>query len=275
MILHHTELSKLSLTTYPPLQYSDEYTFLPFKSNKQDILLQTPRLFVPFGIQENDNGKQFLMISFQNKTNDTHTLRFLNDLQSIYKQVYSKYKQDYIINSFLKTYGSQKETIMNMKFKEGSLIYDCQKQCRDEFPIYSYASFIVHLSGLWIYQDQMWFQWIVVQARLENDVCLSSYAFKDIPKVRSVPPPPPPPPPPSIDKYKKMISMGIPTQAVNHQKQIDRKASINSRMLQSVQLKKASPQTKQSREIPDGFQPPTLDTLQLALRKLRSIITEK
>ena len=52
-----------------------------------------------------------------------------------------------------------------------------------------------------------------------------------------------------------MISMGIPTQAVNHQKQIDRKASINSRMLQSVQLKKARPQTKQSREIPDGFQP--------------------
>ena len=34
-----------------------------------------------------------------------------------------------------------------------------------------------------------------------------------------------------------MISLGIPTAAVNHQKQLDLKANISSSMLQSVQLK--------------------------------------
>ena len=42
---------------------------------------------------------------------------------------------------------------------------------------------------------------------------------------------------PLPDKYKKMITMGIPTAAVNHQKQLDLKACINSDMLSSVQLK--------------------------------------
>ena len=61
----------------------------------------------------------------------------------------------------------------------------------------------------------------------------------------SIPVPPPlpkkssiPNAPPLPDKYKKMITMGIPTAAVNHQKQLDLKACINSDMLSSVQLKK-------------------------------------
>ena len=106
------------------------------------------------------------------------------------------------------------------------------------YPLYSYASFIIHLVGLWVSEDQVWFQWYALQSRVENNIQLTEYAFKDtilVPK--PIPPPPPPPPPFKKDKYKKMISLGIPTAAVNHQKQIDLKSNISSSMLQSVQLK--------------------------------------
>ena len=62
----YQSLQNLDITTYPPLIYSDDYTFLPFKCNKKDVLIQTPRLFAPFGIQTNENSKPYLMISFQN-----------------------------------------------------------------------------------------------------------------------------------------------------------------------------------------------------------------
>ena len=67
--------------------------------------------------------------------------------------------------------------------------------------------------------------------------------------------------------------MGIPSQAVKQQKQIDRKATINATMLQSVKLKKTLT-GKSSNQTDSGFEPPSLDTLQMALRKLRSIISD-
>lgn len=95
-----------------------------------------------------------------------------------------------------------------------------------------------------------------------------------LPPVTRRPPPPPPPPPPPVykDKYKKMISMGIPTAAVNQQQQIDAKASINPEMLLSVKLKKGMPNKGDIKSDMNGFEPPSLDSLQLALQKLRSII---
>ena len=70
-----------------------------------------------------------------------------------------------------------------------------------------------------------------------------------------------------------MISLGIPTAAVNHQKQIDLRSNISSDMLQSVQLKKPTQDKKELiKSDMNGFEPPSLDSLQQALQKLRRII---
>ena len=75
--------------------------------------------------------------------------------------------------------------------------------------------------GLWISDDQIWFQWYALQCRVENNVVLNEYAFIDTIKKPIPPPPPPPPPPPNFgkDKYKKMITSSIPT-ANNNQGEI-------------------------------------------------------
>ena len=196
------------------------------------------------------------------------------DLRFIFKLIHSHFKKTYQVNPFLKKYKG--ETIMNLKMKDKAPIYGSTRSLCEDLPIYSYASYIIQLAGIWISKDQVWFQWYTHQCRLENNISLSDYAFKDS-KIPIPPPPPPPPPPPlpNKDKYQKMIFMGIPTAAVNQQKQMDAKASINPEMLLSVTLKKGKSKKDIIKSDMNGFEPPSLDSLQVALQNLRNIITDK
>lgn len=275
MIIHHKEpIQNMKFIVKSPLQFSKEFSFVPiqFKGN-HECMFQTPKLYVPYGRQSVEGKKDYLMMSFQNKTNDLQTDKFLKDLQYIYDLVWYQYSDTHNVNPFIKTY--QDQPVMNIKLREGILVFDTMKQSLEDIPLYSYASFIIHLPGLWVSEDQVWFQWYALQSRVENNIQLKEYAFKDT-KIPKPPPPPPPPPPPNFkkDKYKKMISLGIPTAAVNHQKQIDLKANISSSMLQSVQLKKPKQKDIIKSDM-NGFEPPSLDSLQMALQKLRSIVHPK
>lgn len=268
MIYHFKDnLQNLTYRLKTPLKYSDDFTFIPIKINNDDILFQTPRLYTPYGVQINEKSKQYIMISFQNKENDPHTHKFLNDLQYIYDLVYQKYHQNNKVNSYLKPY--KNSSIMNVKLRENSSIFDTQKKKIEEIPIYGYCSFIIHLAGIWISNHQVWFQWYILQTRVENNLSLTEYSFKD---TKPIPPPPPPPPPPMPDKYKKMISMGIPSAAVNQKKQMECRSAISSDMLLSVQLKKGKPKKDIIKSDMNGFEPPSLDSLQAALRNLRNAI---
>ena len=289
MIYHYKDnLQKLSYTLKTPLKYSDEYTFYPLKIKTNDFIVQTPRLFVPYGLQVNQHTQKqtnYVMISFQNKLNDSHTEKFLSDLQYIYELVKHNYDKTHQVNPFIKSY--KDESIMNLKLKDNSIIYDSHQNKIDDIPVYGYCSFILHLVGLWISTDstdpsnqrnQVWFQWYILQTKTENNIHLTDYAFKEnIP----LPPPPPPLPPPipsnstMKDKYKKMISMGIPSAAIQQTLQIERKGSINSDMLSSVKLKKAKPKKDILKTDMNGFEPPSLDSLQQALRNLRNSIQGK
>ena len=77
MIYHFKDdLKTLTYKLGTPLKYSNEFTFIPFKVNSNEFIIQTPKVFVPFGIQENDKSKDYIMISFQNKDNDLFALCF-------------------------------------------------------------------------------------------------------------------------------------------------------------------------------------------------------
>lgn len=273
MIYHFKDdLQSLSYTLKPPLKYSEDFTFIPIRIQNKEFIIQTPKVFVPYGIQTNTNLKEYVMISFQNKENDSNQETFIQNLQFIYELIKDHYHDTYQVNNFLKEYKG--ETIMNFKLDSSPLIFDSHKHLCEDLPLYSYASFIIQLAGLWISKNQVWFQWYTHQTRIENKISLQNYAFKgSIP----IPPPLPPPPPPIKktipDKYKKMITMGIPTAAVNQQKQIDAKAGINPEMLLSVQLKKSIKKDVFKNDM-NGFEAPTLDSLQQALQKLRSVIKE-
>ena len=194
MIYHFKDnLQSLSYTLRNPLKYSEDFSFIPIRIKNKECIVQTPKVFVPFGIQQNDKSKDYVMISFQNKDNDSNTSKFIDDLNYIFTLIKNHFKDKYNVNHFLKEYKG--DQIMNLKMDSSPLIFDSRKQICEDIPIYCYASFIIHLAGLWISKDQVWFQWYSLQTRLENKMSLSSYAFKG-----SIPDPPPIPPPPLLNQ---------------------------------------------------------------------------
>ena len=267
MIVHYKEpIQNMKFCLKTPLQFSKDFTFIPiqFKGNKE-CFFQSPRMYVPFSKQVNANDKEYIMISFQNKANDLQTEKFLDDLNYIYDLINFEYLETHTVNPFIKEYNGS--YTMNIKLRDNMPVFDTLKNPLDDIPLYSYASFIIHLVGLWISEDKIWFQWYALQGRVENNVVLNEYAFRDIQTNKSIPPPPPPPPPPpnfGKDKYKKMITLNVPTAKEN---QVTLKATISSDMLQSVKLKKSELKSDMN-----GFEAPSLDSLQLALQRLRRII---
>ena len=86
MIYHYTDkLQDLTYSLGSHFKYSDDFTFVPFKvKGNNEFIVQTPKLFTPYGIQQNDKSKDYLIISFQNSENDPHNQTFLNDLRFIF-----------------------------------------------------------------------------------------------------------------------------------------------------------------------------------------------
>ena len=80
----------------------------------------------------------------------------------------------------------------------------------DKIECFSYGSFIIQLSGLWIQKKQMWFQWLLLQSRIDEKLEIQDYAFVDKNGIY----PPLPKSFSSISKYHSMIKVGVPKNAV-------------------------------------------------------------
>ena len=206
IIIHHSEnIKSYHLFIKKPLKYSDKFTFIPLRLEKDKgfikFILQTPLLFTPYGIKKTQNGKNIIDLSFQNIENDKSQSIFYKNLKYIYETVYNKYKYDYIVNDFLKN------TVFNdclrLKINDNTKIFDESKNIIKKIDNYSYGNFIIELEGLWLNEDNIWFQWNLLQARIKMPTYLTEYSFIDE----------------IIDhkinyKYDKMLKMGVTKAAV-------------------------------------------------------------
>ena len=88
MKIFYLESLKNPLRLGTKQKYSDNFSFIPiqcvYDTKKIPLIIQTPQMFVPYGI---DPEKNSVCISFQNKENDTHTQTLLNDLNHIYEKI--------------------------------------------------------------------------------------------------------------------------------------------------------------------------------------------
>lgn len=283
MIIHHKNIKEVSLGKKNLLKYSDEFSFIPLKilyeNSFRECLFQTPKLFLPYGKHKLNNGKYVIDLSFQNKENDEDNKNFLNILNKIYFIIKDKYK-DYNVNSFLKE--TEYDYTMRLKVSLNSKFYDNSKNHLYKIDPFSYGIFIIGLEGLWIHRGEIWFQWYLLQARLEKPTFLNEYAFiedeKDV-----------------LDKYHKMKNMGVPLGAIELQKKLDLKNNkssvppppplppsnfrssipvnkIKASDLQSIVLKKSKPIKKEKNYSKTGFEPPSLEELQTTLSRLKKVL---
>ena len=288
MIIHHSEnIKSYHLFIQKPLKYSDKFTFIPlrFKKEKEYLkcILQTPLLFTPYGICKTQNNKNIIDISFQNIENDKSQRIFHKNLKYIYDTVYEKYKYDYIVNDFLKR--TDFNDILRLKINDNTTIFDESKNIIQKIDNYSYGNFIIELEGLWLNEDNIWFQWNLLQAKIKLQTHLTEYSFVDEIVVHKI-----------DDKYDKMLKMGVPKEAVERQRLLDGRGSsnknipkppppppgilpersttiapkINASDLRNVVLKKGKPIDKKPiKKDHNHFEPPTLEELQTTLSRLR------
>jgi len=288
MIIHHSEsIKSYQLFIKKPLKYSEKFTFIPIRFKKDKIyhkcIFQTPLLFTPYGIKCTQNNKNIIDITFQNIENDKSQKLFHSNLKYIYDVVYEKYKYDYIVNDFLKR--TDFNDCLRLKISDNTIIFDEFKNMIDDINNYSYGNFIIELEGLWLNEDNIWFQWNLLQAKIRLPTHLKEYSFIDeIHEIREATV--------KEDKYEKMIKMGVPKEAVDRQKVLDSKIppppppplpnsnklekksgsipKINASDLRNVVLKKSKPISKPKiKRDPNHFEPPTIEELQSTLSRLR------
>jgi len=294
MIIHHSEnLKKYSLCIQKPLKYSDKFTFVPLRLQKDNnylkCIFQTPLLFTPYGIQQTPNNKSIIDISFQNMENDKSQKVFYKNLKHIYDCVYHKYKYDYIVNDFLKN--TDFNECLRLKLTSNTLLYNESKAPIEKIDKYTYGTFIIELEGVWLNDDNIWFQWNLLQGKIKTPTYLSEYSFidenKDENKDKRLP-----------NKYDKMLKMGVPREAVDRQKRLDGYnippppppplppfppmhpgappnnntndiPKINASDLRNVVLKKGKHIPKKKIKNNNNFEPPTKEELQTTLSRLR------
>jgi len=225
------------------LKYSDNYTLIPIKYKNNDLIIQTPKMYVPYG-EKYLYSKKYIDISFQNIDNDKNIELFYHNLEIIHKKVNNVF-DEYIVDDLIKTYNNNK--LLRLKINKDILIYDHNKNVIDKIINNTYGNFIIHLQGLWVNKNgNIYYHWELLQCKIDIPLYLTEYSFIDdtpiIDKVfgkggkgkgkNMVPPPPPPP----LTKYDKMIKMGVPINAVQNKIQSDKK--IQAKDLQSITLKK-------------------------------------
>lgn len=283
MIIHYKELNEILLGKKIDLKYSEEFSFVPLKiyhNNKfKDCVFQTPKLFLPYGKQRLDNGKYVIDLSFQNKDNDLDNKIFLKILKKIFHTIKETYK-DYNVNSFLKK--TNFDYTMRLKVSLDSKFYDTSKKQLYKIDPFSYGIFIIGLEGIWIHNNEIWFQWYLLQGKMERPSFLEEYSFIEDYNEEIK------------DKYEKMKSMGVPLGAIELQKKLDRNlnknipsppvppplpnfkrslpvSKIKASDLQSVVLKKSKKIERKKIYSKTGFEPPSLEELQTTLSKLKKI----
>ena len=256
-MIHNQPIISKDINIKKFLKYSDNYTLIPIKYNSNDFLIQTPKMYIPFG-EKNLYDKKYLDLSFQNIMNDKNIELFYSNLLILHtkvKKVFNEYNVDDLIKSYNDT------DLLRLKITKDILNYDHNRNIIDKIINNTYGYFIIYLKGLWLNKEgNIYYHWELLQSKIDMPLYLSEYSFiEDIPiskgkgkgKGKYVPPPPPPSliQPKPLTKYDKMLKMGVPTHAVENKKAIDNK--ISAQDLQSIRLKKTViNENKQTDDIP-------------------------
>ena len=236
-MIYNQDLEYDKINIHKKQEHLNGYTYIPMKYNNEDIIIQTPKLFIPFNISV-FNNKRYLDLSFQNIKNDKLIGQLKNNLDLIHKKIIIVLKK-YTIRYFIKNNNNN----LQMKFKvlNNTTFFDHNKNKIKTIENLTYGAFIIHLQGLWLINNIITYDWIILQGKIDMPLYLSEYAFIDKDnkgkgKGKCIPPPPPPllNTNPSINK---LLKIGLSKEVIEHKMKMER-VSINSNDLQNIKLKK-------------------------------------
>jgi hypothetical protein len=171
--------------------YSNNFFFYPIKYLKKQILIQTPKLFSPYG-ENYYNDKCQIDLYLTNKKHDENINLFVENIKNIEDFIKKKFNNLNVVNII-------KNDTIKLKIYD-CLYFDEHKRKIDSIPSNVYGNFIINLYGVWIYNEIVYFQCNLLQAKICMPFFLKEYSFIDDLQVKKNIPPPPPLPPTNLKK---------------------------------------------------------------------------
>ena len=217
------------------LKYSKEFSFVGISYLKRDFCIQTPKLYSKYGLNKKYD-KYFIDLSLQNICNDDNIKILLDDFTMIYDTIKNKYKNYNVVNPI-------KNDSIRFKTKSDFKVYDSNRKLIESVLPNTYGNYIIYLQGIWLIDNDIYFQWYTLQAKIDMPLNLEEYAFLD--SIKNIPKPPPLPnfipKPPPLPNFKKV-----------EKKNIEKKKVVKNVVKKEIDV-------------------PTLEEIMLALSKLKTI----
>tara|TARA_Y100001958_G_C21247521_1_gene578963 strand:+ start:7664 stop:8353 length:690 start_codon:yes stop_codon:yes gene_type:complete len=185
MILLSNEFDSRLISIKKKLKYTNNFSFVPIKYNKTDLVIQTPKLYTKYGF--NNNRYNTIQLYFKNIEND----KSLEDLLKLFDDIYLKINNKYKGNNFMKDDNELK--YFNLRISDNSIFFDERRNRIKNINSNTYGNYIICLHGIWIRDNIISYQWNLLQAKINLPLHLSIYSFIDD-TTKKIPPPPPLPP---------------------------------------------------------------------------------
>jgi len=182
-VFDNKEINIKNINVKINLKYSNDFTFVGLKYNKSDLLIQTPKLYCSYGVNEKYD-KNFIDLSLQNIENDKELKIFESNLKEMYEYIQIRYPKHNVVNYL-------KDLHFRLKVRENIKIFDTQKNVIDKILPNTYGNYIIYLQGFWIINRDIYFQWYMLQAKIYMPIYLDEYAFLDGKSKKNIPKPPP------------------------------------------------------------------------------------
>jgi hypothetical protein len=218
------------------LKYSEEFSFVGISYLKRDFCIQTPKLYSKYGLNKKYD-KYFIDLSLQNICNDDNIKILSDDFSMIYDTIKNKYKNYNVVNPI-------RNNSIRFKTKSDFKVYDSNRKLIESVLPNTYGNYIIYLQGIWLIDNDIYFQWYTLQAKIDMPLNLEEYAFLD--SVKNIPKPPPLPnfipKPPPLPNFKKVEKKNIEKKNIVKKKVVKKEIDV-----------------------------PTLEEIMLALSKLKTI----
>ena len=189
----------------------------PIKYLANDLIIQTPIIFIPFGLSMYNN-KTYLDISFININNDKEMTTFKSTIDKINacvkSKIHKKNKKLKFTNSIKKSSNLYPDRF-RLCIKDDILVFNENKKLIqfDYIQPKMYVKVLIHPECIWCNEETFGITWNVVQLKLYNKLILNTYSFIDDEpsnqenKYKNDP---------KYEKYFKMLKMGVPIDAIKH-----------------------------------------------------------
>lgn len=191
------------------INISSSFTNFPIKYNDKNLIIQTPIVYIPFGISSYNN-KKYIDISLINSQSDQNMKLLKKNILEIDDLVKSKFKKHTFSSSYKKT--SFYPDRLRLSFYDDMLVFNEKKEQIDISKLNPkmYVKLLISPQYVWKKSNFIGILWSILQVKIYSKPILNEYSFID--DEDDV----------DISKYTKMLKCRVPVQAIKNKMMLDK-----------------------------------------------------